>query len=157
MYKQLTELLIKKGRPVFSVAIGHLMYLGYQTVLEITDEDIEEVEGNAMMTKEFSQEIVSTARQIAKITEEDPVFLFAFCQNINLFDRNRGMPFEESVIATTTWLVQDVIDAYTEKYNKKPSEEKLQEILDVLYTDALEDCSEGWDVINTAIWEAEHK
>lgn len=157
MYKQLTELLFKTGRPMFSMAIGHLMYLGYQTVLEITDKDIEEVEGNAMMTKEFSQEIVSTARQIAKITEEDPMLLFTFCQNINLFDRNRGMPFEETVIATTTWIVQDVIDAYEEKYGKEPSREKLDEILDVLYTDALEDCSSGWDVISTAIWEVEHK
>ena len=157
MYKQLTELLLKKGKPVFSMAIGQLMYLGYQVALQITDEDIEEVEGNAIMTEGFSQEIVSTARQIAKITEEDPMFLFTFCQNVNLFDRNRGMPFEESVIATTTWLVQDVIDAYTEKFDKEPSEEKLQEILDVLYTDALEDCSAGWDVIDSAIWEVENK
>lgn len=154
MYKQLTELLIKKGRPVFAIAIGQLMYLGYQSTLEITDEDIEEVKGDAMITKKFSQEIVSTARQIAKITEEDPAFLFVFCQNVNLFDKNRNMPLEQNIITSVTWTVADVINAYIEQYGEKPTEDQIYEILNILDTDRLEDCSYNWETIYEAVLEA---
>lgn len=43
---------------IFDMAIVHLMHIGFLTASKITDADIENVEGNGLMTKEFCQELI---------------------------------------------------------------------------------------------------
>jgi hypothetical protein len=85
MHKKLVDLYYKNGT-VFIMAISHLLSIGINNAAKITDEQIEKVEGNGLMTQLFCQEIVRLAREIAKIVENDPIRLIQFCMVEELFD-----------------------------------------------------------------------
>lgn len=48
-----------------AMVIAYLMDKGITFCSQIKDDDVEELEGNFIMTKEFTQELVRTARKIA--------------------------------------------------------------------------------------------
>lgn len=54
------------GRLGLSVLIYTLCQLGQDKAAEITDEEIKNVKGNAMMTDHFVQALVKTSRRVAK-------------------------------------------------------------------------------------------
>lgn len=62
---------------VFAMAVAHLLDIGFRTAREISDEDIERVEGNGLMTQEFAQYLVRTSRDIA-VACEQPTSLLVF-------------------------------------------------------------------------------
>lgn len=69
---------------VFVMAISYLMDIGFRNAKEITDEDIDECEGNGLMTKSFCQELMKIARDIANVCE--PSELIQLCQAEDVFD-----------------------------------------------------------------------
>lgn len=85
MRRELDEIYYKSGW-LFPAAVSYLMDIGFQTAKQLTDEQIASVKGNAMMTDEFTQGIMTTAREIAKVCNGDPVKLIMYCQLKELFD-----------------------------------------------------------------------
>lgn len=64
---------------VLSYTLGQL---GLEQAASITDEDIESLEGNAMMTRDFVQALARTARRIAKecsLTDDIIPYIIANC------------------------------------------------------------------------------
>lgn len=49
-----------------NAVIGYIVDKGWDNVKEITDEQIAEIEGQALMTAEFAQALVKTAREICQ-------------------------------------------------------------------------------------------
>ena len=84
MYADIKKIYDGTRLDIFCMATTHLMDLGWRTASEITDEDLEEVEGNGLMTKEFCQELCRLAREIAQTVE--PVEFIQFCQVEKLYD-----------------------------------------------------------------------
>lgn len=48
------------------LALTHLVAIGADNAINITDEDIENCKGNGMMTKEFTQDVFRITRELAK-------------------------------------------------------------------------------------------
>lgn len=71
---------------IYSTAVAYLLDKGFTFVLSITDEDIEALEENGIMTKEFVQDLVTTARDIARECNPDVLELIQFCQKKRIFD-----------------------------------------------------------------------
>ncbi|WP_346961318.1 hypothetical protein [Clostridium sp.] len=54
------------GTGMFNMAISYVIDKGYESCKNITDEDILAQEGSGLMTKDFVQELIRTARDIAQ-------------------------------------------------------------------------------------------
>lgn len=67
----------------FIMGISYLMDIGFRNAQEITDKDIEEAEGNGLMTKGFVKELMKMARDIANACE--PSELVQLCQVVEPF------------------------------------------------------------------------
>ena len=76
MYKDLKKIYDKNHVVLFNMAFTHLMDIGWRNVIEITDKEIEELEGNGMMTKDFVQDLVRLTRELARTAQ--PVELIQF-------------------------------------------------------------------------------
>lgn len=85
MYKDLKELYDGKRKDFFVMAIGYLLDKGYDYTGQITEDDIAELEGNGLMTKEFVQDLVRTAVEIANASEGVHEII-QFCQAEDVFD-----------------------------------------------------------------------
>lgn len=70
---------------LFAMAVSHLLDIGFRTAKDITDEEIEELEGNGLMTKAFVQDLVSLSREIAQNCEHNTT-LIQFCEKYEVFD-----------------------------------------------------------------------
>ena len=85
MYKDLKKLYDGTRKDFFVMAIGYLLDKGYDFTSQITEDDITELEGNGLMTKEFCQDLVRTAVDIAKAS--DGVHeIVQFCQAEDIFE-----------------------------------------------------------------------
>lgn len=62
------------------VVLHYLVEKGIENVKNITEEDIETVEGNPIATKEYLQAIVRAAVQIAKECSTDDIFKYIRCE-----------------------------------------------------------------------------
>jgi hypothetical protein len=154
MYKQIKDLHNKLGSPFFAMVVSHLLQVGINTIKNITDKDIAKLKGNKFFTKEFEQKICVNAKELANIITDNPMALIQYCVAEDLVDINIFVPFEEKEIAKIVWKNQDIIEAYKQKVGEKPTEDVVYEVLDYLNIDSdggLEDCSQGWEVINVAI------
>ena len=60
------------------------------------------------------------------------------------------------VIAKIEWTVQDVADAFSDKYGRKPTEKELDVLLENLNTEGMEEkgIEAGWDGVNDAVYES---
>ena len=67
----------------FVMAISYLMDIGFRNAKEITNKDIEEAEGNGLMTKEFVGVLMKLTRDIANACE--PSELIQLCQVVEPF------------------------------------------------------------------------
>lgn len=68
---------------VFVLGVAQLVDTGFRFSKRVTDEDIENIEGNSFMTKEYMQDIVRVAKEIAETVE--PVDFLLFIQNEKIF------------------------------------------------------------------------
>ena len=85
MLKEIDEIYNKTG-DVVPMAVTHLCDIGFRAAIRITDKDIESLEENGLMTKEFVQDLVRTSREIANVCGGDPINLVMYCQKKKLFD-----------------------------------------------------------------------
>ncbi len=62
----------------------------------------------------------------------------------------------DRVIAKIEWTVQDVADAFSNKYGRKPTEKELDVLLENLNTEGMEEkgIEAGWDGVNDAVYES---
>ena len=70
---------------VFVMAVSHLMDIGFRAAMKITDDDINALDGNGLMTKAFVQDLVRLSREIA-LACESPTELMVFCNKYEIFD-----------------------------------------------------------------------
>lgn len=87
MYKKLKDLYLNNQyNGLFAMAVGHLLTIGFIDAQEITDEQIETVKGNGLMTAAFCQDLIRLTREIALTCENNPVELIQFCMVEDIFD-----------------------------------------------------------------------
>lgn len=62
----------------------------------------------------------------------------------------------DRVIAKIEWTIQDVADAFSDKYGRKPTEKELDVLLQNLNTEGMEEkgIEAGWDGVNDAVYES---
>ena len=85
MYAKLKEIYEKTRLDMFAMAVSYLIDTGYSAVEQITDEEIAEMEGNGLMTKEFVQGLVKLAREITRVTEHGTEVI-QFCAALSVFE-----------------------------------------------------------------------
>lgn len=85
-YKQIKEIYDRERLDVFVMAVAYLLDIGMTAAQKITDEQIEAVEGNGLMTAGFNQHLVRIARDIAVICGDDVVAIIQFCHKEKVFD-----------------------------------------------------------------------
>lgn len=61
MYKDI-KAIYDREQKIFPMIVPYLMDIGWRTAEKITDEDIEKMEGNGLMTKDFCQHLCSSER-----------------------------------------------------------------------------------------------
>ena len=83
-YEKIKEIYDNTRLDIFVMSTTHLMDIGWDTAISITDKDLEKVKGNGLMTAEFCRELCRIARDIAKAC--NPVEFIQFCQVEKLFD-----------------------------------------------------------------------
>lgn len=85
MFKYLEGLFYKTNIAIFSCAVTYVIEKGTETVKNITNEDISNLKGNGLMTAEYCQAIVRTAKDIVKFLDT-PTELIQFCNAIDLYE-----------------------------------------------------------------------
>ena len=65
---KLKEMERNYGEPVIRMALSYMFDKGMEFCREITDEEIESVEGNVIMTKAFTEQLIRVAREISKMS-----------------------------------------------------------------------------------------
>ena len=83
MYKDI-KTIYDREQLIFNMAVTHLFDIGFRAASKITDEDIDNLEGNWLMTRDFVQDLVKVTREIAQTCS--PVELIQFCQIEQIFD-----------------------------------------------------------------------
>lgn len=154
MYKKLKLIELAHTHHIFGLAIAVLLDEGVKTISNLTDEEVENQKGDSLISDELWQTIIKVARSIATTIKDDPTVLISYCQDNRFFNPIKPTKFEEEEIAKIVWKNQDIIATYEQKVGEKPTEDVVYKILDYLNIDSdggLEDCSQGWEVINVAI------
>lgn len=85
MYAKLKEIYDKTRLDIFSMAATYICDIGYRNVVDITDKEIDELEGNGLMTQSFVQMLVRLAREISGVIES-PTELIQFCDAMGVFE-----------------------------------------------------------------------
>jgi len=85
MYAKLKEIYYKTRLDIFSMAVTYICDIGYRNVVDITDKEIDELEGNGLMTQSFVQMLVRLAREISGVIES-PTELIQFCDAMGVFE-----------------------------------------------------------------------
>ena len=84
-YEKLKEIKNQYRLDHFVMACAHFFDIGYRNALEITDEEIENAQENGLMTKEFVQFLMRTARELAQVSES-AIDVVQFCAAEDIFD-----------------------------------------------------------------------
>ena len=84
VYKKLEKLYRKYHPAQFNMAIAQLLDIGFRDAAEITDKEINEAKGNAMMTDEFWRDTLKLVREIAQ--DYSPVEFMQFCEVMEPLD-----------------------------------------------------------------------
>ena len=84
MYANL-KAIYRRDMGVFPMAVANLLDIGFRRAQKITDEEIERLEENGLMTKEFVQALVRTTRDIALECENNVVEIIQFCMAEEVF------------------------------------------------------------------------
>ena len=83
-YAKVKKIFDRERLDIFGMAVSYLMDIGWRTAIEITDEEIKEVEGNGLMTQEFCQYLCKLAREIAQSCS--PTQLIQLCEAEEIFE-----------------------------------------------------------------------
>lgn len=86
MYANMKKLYDRTPTVMWNMAVAHLLDIGFREAIQITDEDIEQLEENGMMTQQFVQDLVRTTRDIAKECGNNVVEVIQFCTIEKCFD-----------------------------------------------------------------------
>ena len=86
MYGNLKKMYRKTHPAMWNMAIAYLLDYGFSQVKEITDEQINTLEGNGLMTADFEQGIVKTAKAIAEECGNNVTEIIQFCMVEECFD-----------------------------------------------------------------------
>lgn len=86
MYKNLKAIYSKTRLDMFSMAVAHLLDIGFRSAEKITDNEIAQMEGNGLMTQGFVQDLVRLSREIARACDGNPVELIQFCMAEEVFE-----------------------------------------------------------------------
>ena len=88
-YLEMMEVYQKTRKDVFAMAVAYLLDKGFDMMMDIEEDDIVTMEGNGLMTAEFVQDLVRTAKRIADATATctgyDPIELIQFCMTVPVF------------------------------------------------------------------------
>ena len=119
--------------------------------------------------------------EAAEIPEEEIDWFLEEHPELNRFDENGRMLIDEieknithelnnykkenkdmdmdKVIAKVEWTVQDVADAFSDKYGRKPANNELDILLQNLNTKGMEELATeyGWEKVNDAIYESRNQ
>lgn len=76
----------RRNPSIFPIAAGYLVDKGFEFVKQITDKDIEKLEGNGLMTEEFVKDLVRTARDITEASGNNVMEIIQFCAAEGIFD-----------------------------------------------------------------------
>ena len=63
---------VYKGIP-YVMVISYILDKGQMVISDITDEEIEELDGNAMMTEDFVKNLVRASREVVKQCDQDDI------------------------------------------------------------------------------------
>lgn len=85
MYNKLKAIYNRERLDVFSMAVSHLLDIGFRQAKKITDDDIGKMEGNGIMTQDFVQHLVKLSREIAQACDDLPEII-QFCEAEEVFD-----------------------------------------------------------------------
>lgn len=86
MYANMKRMYDKAHPAMWTMAVAYLLSNGFETVEQITDEEIATVKENGLMTQEFAQDLVRLARDMAKECGSNVVELIQFCEIEKPFD-----------------------------------------------------------------------
>lgn len=84
-YKKLMEIKDSCRFDYFAMAVGHYLDIGQRNALRITEAEIKAAEGNAIMSKEFVEWLMETAKKIAD-SVDTAVEVVQFCMAEDVFD-----------------------------------------------------------------------
>lgn len=84
-YEKIKEIYRQQRLDYFVMACSYFFDIGYAQAKELTEDDIDKAEGNGLMTKEFVQFVMRTAKEIAEVSES-PIDLVQFCMAEDVFD-----------------------------------------------------------------------
>lgn len=91
MYENMLEI-YKRNPPMYAMSVSYLLDKGFTYVKQIKDEDIEGLEGNWLMTQEFVQDLVRTARDIANECGNNVTEVIQFCMAEQIYSTEFYMP-----------------------------------------------------------------
>ena len=128
MYKNMLKIYRNTHPAMYSMAVGYILDKGMKTTRGITDEEISELKGNAMMTKEFVQGLVRTARKIADECGSNVVELIQFCQAEDVFDSKWYKGSTSDAIATRIGYMKPGYNRETETEFDTTDEDELKEL-----------------------------
>ncbi len=85
IYEELDKL--RNRNPVlFTMAIVQTLISGTDSIKQITDEEIEKAQGNALMTDSFVKDLWKTSKDIVNLIDGEPIKLFCYVQAAELLD-----------------------------------------------------------------------
>ncbi len=84
-YEELQKIRKECRLDYFVMVISYLFDIGYAKASGITDEQIKDAEPNGLMTKDFVEWLMKTARRITEVTES-AVDVIQFCIAEDIFD-----------------------------------------------------------------------
>lgn len=105
-YTELKKIYRETRVDYFNMAICHLMNIGFLNAEKITDEEIASVEGNGLMTKEFCEWIMKTAREIAKVS--NLVELIQLCMAEDIYAPAEGLSNDRLKKLVCTFIDLDI-------------------------------------------------
>ena len=85
MYNDLLTIYRKTNITIFTCAVTYLADKGRENVKQLTDKDISEVKGNTLMTADYIQAIMRTARDISNVVQSG-VEVIQFCNAESVFE-----------------------------------------------------------------------
>lgn len=137
MYSKMKELYDKTRLDMFAMAVSYIIDTGYSAVEQITDEEIAEMEGNGLMTKEFVQGLVKLAREITRVTEHGTEVI-QFCAALSVFETTyytegehlNYNTLEEGIGKLLSYIVYDE-EVIMPTSSEEETKEQLADLLDI--------------------------
>lgn len=120
-----------------SMALTYICDVGYRHVISMTEDDIQFMQGNGLMTKEYVQAICHTAKDICDIVE-NPTEIFQFCDAIGIYETDyftngehlSRRTLEEGLSKLINYVLYDE-EMVMPTSSEEETKERLAEMLDI--------------------------